>query len=64
VGSTLESVEHELIRRTLEATGDNRTRAAEILAVSRRRFYDLLHEDGFKPRDRTVGRSDGRSRRT
>jgi transcriptional regulator with PAS, ATPase and Fis domain len=35
IDSTLESVEQEFIRRTLEAAGGNRTRAAEILRVSR-----------------------------
>lgn len=54
VGSTLESVEHELIRRTLEATGDNRTRAADILGVSRRSLYVMLHRNGFQPRGRKV----------
>jgi transcriptional regulator with PAS, ATPase and Fis domain len=64
IGSTLDFVEHEFIRKTLEAAGDNRTRAAEILGVSRRRFYDLLHKDGFKPRERSPGTSTARNRRT
>ena len=50
VGSTLEAVEHELIRRTLEATGNNRSRAADILGVSRRSLYVMLHKNGFQPR--------------
>ena len=48
VGSTLEAVEHELIRRTLEATGNNRSRAADILGVSRRSLYVMLHKNGFE----------------
>lgn len=56
VGSTLESVEHELIRRTLEATGDNRSRAADILGVSRRSLYVMLHRNGFQPRGKKSGR--------
>ena len=64
IGSTLDSVEREFIHKTLEAAGDNRTRAAEILGVSRRRFYDLLHKDGFKPRERPRGGPGARNRRT
>jgi transcriptional regulator with PAS, ATPase and Fis domain len=63
VGSTLESVEHELIRRTLEAAGDNRSRAAEILGVPRRSFYVMLHRNGFEPRGKKSGRSGGHDSR-
>lgn len=59
VGSTLESVQHELIRRTLEATGDNRTRAADMLGVSRRSLYVMLHRNGFQPRGKKSRRSSG-----
>lgn len=59
VGSTLESVQHELIRRTLEATGDNRTRAADMLGVSRRSLYVMLHRNGFQPRRKKSRRSSG-----
>jgi DNA-binding NtrC family response regulator len=52
VGSTLEAVEHELIRRTLEATGNNRSRAADILGVSRRSLYVMLHKNGFQSKGR------------
>jgi len=64
VGWTLESVEHELIRRTLEATGDNRSRAADILGVSRRSLYVMLHRNGFQPRGKKSGRSGGHDSRT
>lgn len=56
VGSTLKSVEHELIRRTLAATGNNRSRAADILGVSRRTLYLMLHRNGFQPRGKKAGR--------
>ena len=64
VGSTLEAVEHELIRRTLEATGNNRSRAADILGVSRRSLYVMLHKNGFEPRGKKSGRSGGRDSQT
>jgi DNA-binding NtrC family response regulator len=64
IGSTLASVEHDYIKKTLEAAGDNRTRATEILGFSRRRFYDLLHKDRFKPRERPRGGPGVRNRRT
>jgi transcriptional regulator with PAS, ATPase and Fis domain len=59
VGSTLESVEHALIRRTLEAAGDNRSRAADILGISRRSLYAMLHRNGFQPRRKKSRRSGG-----
>jgi transcriptional regulator with PAS, ATPase and Fis domain len=64
VGSTLESVEQDLIRRTLEATGNNRSRAADILGVSRRSLYVMLHRSGFQPRGKKSGRSGGHDPRT
>jgi transcriptional regulator with PAS, ATPase and Fis domain len=64
VGSTLEAVEHELIRRTLEATGNNRSRAADILGVSRRSLYVMLHRNGFEPRGKKSGRFGGRDSQT
>ena len=64
VGSTLEAVEHELIGRTLEATGNNRSRAADILGVSRRSLYVMLHKNGFEPRGKKSGRSVGRDSQT
>ena len=57
VGSTLESVEQELIKRTLEAAGDNRTVAAQMLGVGRRQLYVLMHKNGFHPKaKRAAGR--------
>jgi DNA-binding NtrC family response regulator len=49
VGMTLEQVQKELISRTLQHAGYNRTRASEILGISRRslyskiQLYDLQH---------------------
>lgn len=56
VGSTLESVQHELIRRTLEATRDNRTEAAEMLGVERRQLYVLMHRNGFERKSKRNNR--------
>ena len=64
VGSTLESVEQELIRRTLDATNGNRTRAAEILGVPRRSLYVMLHRNGFQAREKKSGRPGGHDPRT
>jgi two-component system response regulator AtoC len=41
--------EQELIRRTLEETGRNRTRAAERLGVSRRTLINKIQAYGFAP---------------
>jgi DNA-binding NtrC family response regulator len=49
VGMSVEQVQKELISRTLQHTGYNRTRASEILGISRRslyskiQLYDLQH---------------------
>jgi len=42
VGSSIGKVEKELIIRTLEHTGHNRTRASEILGISRRSLYNKI----------------------
>jgi len=44
VGSTVDDAERMLILRTLEATGGNKTRAAEILAVSLKTLHNKLKE--------------------
>jgi DNA-binding NtrC family response regulator len=44
VGSTVDEAERMLILRTLEATGGNKTRAAEILAVSLKTLHNKLKE--------------------
>ncbi len=42
LGSTLDDVEKEMIMRTLEFTGGNKTRAAEVLGVSAKTLYNKL----------------------
>jgi DNA-binding NtrC family response regulator len=44
VGSTVDEAEKMLIVRTLEATGGNKTRAAEILGVSLKTLHNKLKE--------------------
>jgi len=44
VGSTVDDAERMLILRTLEATGGNKTRAAEILGVSLKTLHNKLKE--------------------
>jgi two-component system response regulator HydG len=47
VGLTLKEVERELIRKTLEYTGGNRTKAAEVLGISRATLHNKLREYGL-----------------
>ncbi|MEJ2155954.1 MAG: sigma-54 dependent transcriptional regulator [Desulfobacteraceae bacterium] len=47
VGASIEKVEKELIARTLEHTGHNRTRTSEILGISRRSLYNKIHRYGI-----------------
>ncbi|MGH8071406.1 MAG: sigma-54-dependent transcriptional regulator [Candidatus Entotheonellia bacterium] len=47
VGLTLKEVERELIRKTLEHTGGNRTKAAEVLGISRATLHNKLKEYGL-----------------
>ncbi len=42
LGSTLDDVERELIAKTIEFTGGNKTRAAEVLGVSLKTLYNRL----------------------
>ncbi len=42
VGTSIEKVERELISRTLSYTRQNRTRASEILGISRRSLYNKI----------------------
>jgi len=44
VGLTLKELERELICRTLEHTGGNRTKAAEVLGISRATLHNRLRE--------------------
>ena len=49
VGSTVDAAERALIARTLEATGQNKTRAAEILGVSLKTLHNKLKEYSRMP---------------
>lgn len=49
-GSTLQSIENHVIRKTLEATGGSTSRAAEILGVSVRKIQYKLHEYESAPK--------------
>jgi DNA-binding NtrC family response regulator len=49
-GLSLEEVEHRLLQLTLEATGGNRSRAAELLGVSLRTVRNKIREYGLPPR--------------
>jgi DNA-binding NtrC family response regulator len=46
VGTTVDEAERQLILRTLESTGQNKTRAAEILGVSLKTLHNKLREYG------------------
>src|SRR6202522_1279578 len=51
VGTTVDEAERALILRTLEATGQNKTRAAEILGVSLKTLHNKLKEYNRIPGD-------------
>jgi DNA-binding NtrC family response regulator len=44
IGTTVDAMERELILQTLHATGNNKTRAAELLAVSLKTLHNKLKE--------------------
>jgi DNA-binding NtrC family response regulator len=46
-GNTLESVERHLLAKTLQATGGNRTRTAELMGVSLRTVRNKIREYGL-----------------
>ncbi len=46
VGTTVDAMERELILQTLHATGNNKTRAAELLGVSLKTLHNKLKEYG------------------
>jgi DNA-binding NtrC family response regulator len=49
-GLTLRELERQLVERTLEATGGNRTRTADLLGVSLRTVRNKIREYGLGPR--------------
>lgn len=48
VGTPLEEVEREMIVRTLDAVGNNRKRAAQVLGISRRALYNRLRKHDIR----------------
>jgi DNA-binding NtrC family response regulator len=46
IGTTVDAMERELIVQTLAATGNNKTRAAELLGVSLKTLHNKLKEYG------------------
>jgi DNA-binding NtrC family response regulator len=46
VGTTVDAMERELILQTLNATGNNKTRAAELLRISLKTLHNKLKEYG------------------
>ncbi|MCA1905849.1 MAG: sigma-54 dependent transcriptional regulator [Desulfarculus sp.] len=55
-GMSLSQAERLLIEKTLEATGGNRTQAAELLGITRKTLQNKIKEYGLPPAD--VGRED------
>jgi DNA-binding NtrC family response regulator len=51
VGTTVDAMEKELILQTLQATGNNKTRAAELLGVSLKTLHNKLKEYGSEKND-------------
>jgi len=44
IGTTVEQAEKALIELTLEHTGNNRTKAAEMLGISQKTLFNKLKE--------------------
>jgi len=53
VGTTVSEAEKLLILKTLQATNNNKTRAAEILGISLKTLHNKLKEYG-RPPDETA----------
>jgi DNA-binding NtrC family response regulator len=51
VGTTVDAMERELILQTLGATGNNKTRAAELLGISLKTLHNKLKEYGGERAD-------------
>jgi len=59
VGTTVEEAEKQLIIKTLEATNNNKTRAAEILGISLKTLHNKLKEYGSAAAETGVPQEDG-----
>ena len=58
VGTTVEEAEKMLILKTLEATSNNKTRAAEILGISLKTLHNKLKEYGSAAADVASGKEE------
>jgi len=58
VGTTVEEAEKMLILKTLEATSNNKTRAAEILGISLKTLHNKLKEYGSAAADAAPGKEE------
>jgi DNA-binding NtrC family response regulator len=58
VGTTVEEAERLLILKTLEATSNNKTRAAEILGISLKTLHNKLKEYGNAAADAALVREE------
>jgi transcriptional regulator with PAS, ATPase and Fis domain len=58
VGTTVEEAERLLILKTLEATSNNKTRAAEILGISLKTLHNKLKEYGSAAAEATPAREE------
>jgi DNA-binding NtrC family response regulator len=58
VGTTVEEAEKLLILKTLEATSNNKTRAAEILGISLKTLHNKLKEYGSANAELAVGKEE------
>jgi DNA-binding NtrC family response regulator len=58
VGTTVEEAEKLLILKTLEATSNNKTRAAEILGISLKTLHNKLKEYGNSTADAAQGKEE------
>ena len=58
VGTTVEEAERLLILKTLEATSNNKTRAAEILGISLKTLHNKLKEYGSAAAEATPSREE------
>src|SRR5207244_1895392 len=58
VGTTVEEAERLLILKTLEATNNNKTRAAEILGISLKTLHNKLKEYGSGTADGATGQQE------
>src|SRR6266581_4315340 len=58
VGTTVEEAERLLILKTLTATSNNKTRAAEILGISLKTLHNKLKEYGSVAADAAIGKDE------